>query len=449
MLIESEAVKVAKDLLPKLYQERKRLTRLDKWYRWDQEDLTLPRSATNELKALQKLAKTPWLWLVVTTLAQAMFVDDYRSSTAKETSPQWTTWMANGMDVRQIAIHRAALAYGYSYVSVMPGIDDLGRKQSVIRGVSPRKAFAVYEDPAEDEWPEYVLRDDPGGKLRLIDDQVVHNLQRVGNDGEIEHVGFEWHGADRCPFIRYANDLDLEGRATGQVEPFIGVANRINKTTYDRLQTQHFNSWKVRTVSGMAEPETDTEKARAELLLRQNDLLVAEDPDTKFGTLDETPLDGFIAAAESDIEALSATSQTPSYALTGKLVNLNAEALVAARHPLTQKVFEIRTSFGGSHNRTMRLSAWFEEDYEIATDVSASVKWQDLEARSLSQAVDAYGKAAKLLGVPVQALWGRIPGVSKTDVEEWKRMALESDTYAEYLRAQYGPDSSADHLLGV
>ncbi|MGM5068409.1 phage portal protein [Rhodococcus qingshengii] len=448
MLDEKQAVDVAKELLPKLYQERARLTTLDNWYRWKQADLTLPKTATKELKALQDLAKTPWLWLVVTTLAQAMFVDDYRSSNSNETSPQWTTWLANGMDVRQIAIHRAALAYGYSYAVVMPGIDDLGRKQSVIRGVSPRKAFAVYEDPAEDEWPVYMLRDDAGGKLRLIDDQVVHKLQRVG-DGEIKHVGFDWHFADRCPVIRYANDLDLEGRATGQVEPFIGVASRINKTTYDRLQTQHFNSWKVRTVSGMAEPETDTEKARAELLLRQKDLLIAEDPDTKFGTLDETPLDGFIAATESDIEALSATSQTPSYALTGKLVNLNAEALVAARHPLTQKVFEIRTSFGGSHNRTMRMSAWFEEDYEIATDVSASVKWQDLEARSLSQAVDAYGKAAKLLGVPVQALWGRIPGVSKTDVAEWKQIALESDSYAQYLRDQFGPDSSADSLLGV
>lgn len=449
MLDEKEAVGVAKELLPKLYHERKRLTLLDKWYRWQQEDQQLPRSATRELKALQELSKTPWLWLVVTTIAQAMFVDDYRSPNEAETSPQWETWLANGMDVRQIAIHRAALAYGYSYAVVMPGLDDFGRVQSVIRGVSPRKMFAVYEDPAEDEWPEYALRDDPGGKLRLIDDQVVHKLQRVGNDGEIRHVGFDWHGAGRCPVIRYANDLDLEGRATGQVEPFIGVAKRINKTTSDRLQAQHFNSWKIRTATGMTEPDDDEEKRRAKLRLRHDDILIAEDPDTKFGTLDETPLDGFIAATESDIEALSATSQTPSYALTGKLVNLNAEALVAARHPLTQKVFEIRTSFGGSHNRTMRMSAWFEEDYEIAADVSASVKWQDLEARSLSQAVDAYGKAAKLLGIPPQALWGRIPGVSKIDVQEWKQMALDSDPLAEYLRDQFGPDNSADHLLGV
>lgn len=449
MLDESQAVNVAKDLLPKLHHERKRLTLLDKWYRWQQEDQQLPRSATRELKALQELSKTPWLWLVVTTIAQAMFVDDYRSPNEAETSPQWETWLANGMDVRQIAIHRAALAYGYSYAVVMPGLDDLGRVQSVIRGVSPRRMFAVYEDPAEDEWPEYALRDDPGGKLRLIDDQVVHKLQRVGNDGEIKHVGFDWHGAGRCPVIRYANDLDLEGRATGQVEPFIGVAKRINKTTSDRLQAQHFNSWKIRTATGMTEPDDDEEKRRAKLRLRHDDILIAEDPDTKFGTLDETPLDGFIAATESDIEALSATSQTPSYALTGKLVNLNAEALVAARHPLTQKVFEIRTSFGGSHNRTMRMSAWFEEDYAIATDVSASVKWQDLEARSLSQAVDAYGKAAKLLGIPPQALWGRIPGVTKIDVQEWKQMALDSDPLAEYLRDQFGPDSSADHLLGV
>jgi hypothetical protein len=50
-----------------------------------------------------------------------------------------------------------------------------------------------------------------------------------------------------------------------------------------------------------------------------------------------------------------------------------------------------------------------------------------MEIRSLSQAVDALGKAAQMLFVPPSALWGRIPGVEKSDVQEWKEIAEKGD----------------------
>lgn len=45
----------------------------------------------------------------------------------------------------------------------------------------------------------------------------------------------------------------------------------------------------------------------------------------------------------------------------------------------------------------------------------------------MSQAVDALGKAATMLQIPLPALWQRIPGVEKSDVDEWERMAGELD----------------------
>lgn len=439
MLDEDQAVKLfQRELLPKLQQEQGRLANIDKWYRWDQKDPKLPRRATKEMKALAQLAKTPWLFLVVTTLAQAMFVDGYRTPGDQDNLPQWKTWLANDFDSRQVAVHRAALAYGLAYTTVLPGFNEYGEKQSVIRGVSPRRMLAVYEDPAEDQWPILAAQEVvPGKQFRLFDDQLVHNIARI-DDGTIVHQGIKWHETGKCPVVRYTNDLDLEGRATGEVEPFIGIASRINKTVFDRLLVQHFNSWKVRTVAGMAEPDDDEAKAAAEIRLRINDLLVAEDPDTKFGTLDETPMEGFIRAGENDVEVLAAVSQTPSHNLTGKMVNLSAEALAAARAPLTQKVFERTTSFGGSHNRTLRLSAFQEGDDEGAYDVLAHVTWQDMEIRSMAQAVDALGKAAQMLGVPKQALWAKIPGVNKTDVEEWSRLALSNDPLNRMLSEQFG-----------
>lgn len=429
---------VDKSLWPGYVKERNRIACIDTWYRGDQSDPSIPRGATKELKQLLSLSKTPWLGLVVTTIAQAMYVDGYRSLDARENSSgPWETWNANDFDTRQVAIHRAALAYGHSYVVVTPGQAPDGSSRSVMRGVSPKKMFAVYEDPASDDFPAFALRVDQRSKdsfdVKVYDSTAVHELT-VSSD-EASYVRTSVHGAGVCPVVRYTNLLDLDGRTPGEVEPFIPIAQRIDKTLFDRLLVQHYNSWKVRYIAGMADFADSEEEANAKKFkLRQEDLLVAADPDTKFGTLDETTLGGFIDAATADIEFLAAVSQLPNHLLTGKMVNLSAEALAAARAPLTQKIYERQVSFGASHARALRLAAKLQNDTPAANDVMARVTWQDVEVRSLSQAVDALGKASQMLGIPKQDLWARIPGVTQSDVEEWKVHALDDSPLNVYLR---------------
>jgi len=75
----------------------------------------------------------------------------------------------------------------------------------------------------------------------------------------------------------------------------------------------------------------------------------------------------------------------------------------------------------------LRLAVALEGDEEYASDHTGRVTWQDMEIRSISQAADALGKMAIQLGVPPTALWSRVPGVEKTDVAEWIRLAEEGD----------------------
>jgi len=310
-----------------------------------------------------------------------------------------------------------------------------GKPTAVIKGVSPRKMVTVWDDPAWDDWPLFALQSIGGGSFYVYDDELRHRIET--HDGRLVYAGYDVHNVGHTPAVRYTNMLDLDGRTVGEVEPLIGTAARVNKTVFDRLLIQHFNSWKVRTVSGMAQPEDESEQRAVELLLRQGELLVASDPDTKFGTLDETPLEGIIAAEKTDIESLAAVSQTPTNALTGQLANLNAEGIAAARAGLAQKVYERQKSFGKSHNQMLKLAASLEGDELAASDADASVGWQDTEVRSLSQAVDALGKAAQMLQVPVQSLWGKIPGIDQADVEEWReqfRQNRDSDPMAQLLR---------------
>nr|MDQ3344262.1 phage portal protein [Actinomycetota bacterium] len=201
-------------LLPALTAEQHRLAQIDLWYRWQHEDVTIPRVATPELRSLLQLAKTPWLGLVVTNVAQSLYIDGYRSPDRADNSAPWRLWQANDLDGRQSAIHRAALAYGQAFGVALPGVDDFGDSTAVMRGVSPRKMLAFYADPAEDDWPVYALRAD-GDSLRLYDDEVVHHLgyeTDAAGRRKLVYIEDRGHGIGVCPVVRFTNLLDLDGR---------------------------------------------------------------------------------------------------------------------------------------------------------------------------------------------------------------------------------------------
>jgi len=454
MLGTSEATAlVSKELLPALRAEREKLDRIDRWYRWDHDKPHTPRQSTTEYRQLSERAQTPWLGLVVTDVAQALYVEGYRHARDDVEAAAWGIWQANGLDGRQIAVHRAALAYGLAYCTVLPGATITGAAMPVIRGVSPRQMIAFYENVAEDEWPRYALRAEPakidgglGWVLKLYDEDTVHRLHSDGTGGHIVYVTNEEHSVGVCPVVRFANQMDLEGRVPGEVEPFIPVASRIDQTTFDRLVVQRFSSWVVRTIAGMAKPETPTEAAADKLRLRVEDILIASDPDTKFGSLPATPLSGFIDARDADVRDLAAVTQTPPHHLLGQMANLSAEALAAAEASLTRKVVERQHTFGESWEQTLRLSAHVAGDTTGASDFGAQVRWRDMESRSLAQAADALGKLAQMLGVPVQMLWEKVPGWTQQDVERAKTMAAEGGAMEALVRQLVENQTAGDGL---
>jgi hypothetical protein len=438
---QSEVRDLIGDQLFKAYKaERTRLDRIDSWWRWDHDKPHSPRSSTTEYKELSARAQTPWLGLVVTSVAQSMYVEGYRHAGEGDNVASWSAWQANGMDRRQIAVHRAAIGYGYSHVSVLPGRDPLtGAEIPEMRGISPRNSIAFYLDPVNDDWPAWFMHVESakvdgrdGYVLKVYDDEQVWRFHANANGDVLTYITVEEHGVGVCPVVRFANMLDLEGRQDGEVEPFIPVAARIDQTTFDRLVVQRFASWVVRTVTGMSPPEqltdeTDDEyRTRTKLRLAVEDILIADDPDTKFGSLPATALDGFIAAADADIRVLAAVTQTPPHHLLGQIANLSAEALAAAEASLTRKVEERKHSFGESWEQALRLASWVSGDTEAAADTDAQVRWRDMESRSLAQAADALGKLAQMLQVPVEMLWEKIPGFTDQDVERAKALAAES-----------------------
>lgn len=437
---KSAAVELVVDrLLPAAATEWNRLDVIDGWLRWSPEQLSIPSHANREQKNLRDLSESGWMGLVVTNVAQQLFAEQIRSTIRKapegeKVAPIWLPWLRNRMPSRQRAIHRAALGYGYAYTSVMPG--DTG---AVIRGWSPRQCYAVYSDPVVDEYPMYYLRKNGTNGYHLVDEDSVITL--VMQDGRMQWVDEKRHNTGVPPLVRYSNQIDLEGRTPGEVEPLITPAKRVNKTTYDRLLQQHYNSWKVRTATGLDMPADPDDRARAKLLMRQEDILVGEG-DVKFGTLDETPLAGIIAAEDRDVESFAALAQMPLHNLTGKMANLSADAIVEARSMLDNKAGERKVGFGDSHATTLRLAAHQEGREDDASDFTLTLDWRDLESRSMSQAADALGKLATMLKIPVEMLWDRIPGVTPDVAAAWKTYREEHPSAEEQLAAALNDQSN-------
>ncbi len=430
-LSQAKAIDLVRSILwPLALTERKRADRIDRWMRWDHDEPHRPRASTQEYKDLAARAQAPWGRRVVTAVCDQLYVEGFRASDEQDNAAPWDWWQANGWDARQMAIHEAAVGYGLAYAVVVPGTSWLGVKQPVMRGLDPSQMVAVYEDPAWDDWPVYAMRAMPtqigssqAFRLRLYEAYWRHNLVITASGDSVKYVDIERHKVPVCPVVRYTNRLDLRGRADGDVEPVIPLLSRIDQTTFDRLVVQRFASWKVRTATGMDIEESaklaGLTPEQVKVRMQVGDILVGG-PDTSFGTLDHTPLDGFIAAHDADVRALAAVSQTPAHELIGQMANLSAEALAAAEASLTRRVTRAKHAIGEAHEQTLRLSALCMDDPAAAADVKTEVHWRDMESRSLAQAADALGKIAQMLEVPVEVLWRKIPGWTQQDVDEAK-----------------------------
>lgn len=457
---------LASTLLSIISDDSERLERIDNYINGIQDEPYMPDTADNEYKLLARRAVSNWMPLIIGTPAQALYVDGFRPSrkgVSEDThdAPEWKHWQASGLDARQLAVHRAALGYGHSFTLT----EKKANGKVVTKGLSPLRTAALYEDVANDigayaaltvtEYPRVVNGKTKRGTARLWDNTFEYKVlfEAFEGDQKISVVKKKRHHAPECPVTRFAAAVDLEGRTVGVVEPMIPLQNRINQTVFDLLVTQTYASFKVRWVTGMAPPmqmrmldengeETNDANLAVDVVPKLDGngnpipanidhnarrFLFAEDPDTNFGSLDESPLGGFIESIDMSIRHLAAVSQTPPHYLLGQIANLSAEALTAAETALARKVEEFRQAFGESWERVFRIAGAMGGDEAVFEDLAGEVLWRDMESRSLAQSADALGKLAEALEIPKRGLWNRVPDVTQNEIKKWNELREEDD----------------------
>lgn len=418
-----DAVDQARRLLAIRAQDRPRLARIREYLRDDPDRRLsgLPASVPQEVHRLSRLARVNMLKFVVNSRVQSMFVDGFRLPRQADNVDAWRVWQMNRMDARQIGTHRAALAYGAGYVTVLPGKHG-SEPVPVLRGASPRNMTVAYS-PDDDDWPAYALERRSDGRWRLLDHEAVYTLTGGDDADGLALVDTAAHPAGVCPVVRLRETDDLDDEVQGLVEPIMALQDQINITTFGLLTAQHYGAFRQRYVLGWAAAsEEESLKASAAKLWN------FEDPDVKVGEFAQTDLKGYIESREATIRHLATISQTPAHELLGQLVNLSAEALAAAEASHRRGLAENQTVAGEGWEQALALAG---EMMGVEVDPAAEVRWRDTESRSLAQTADALGKIATMLGVPPAELWEMLPGVSQQQVERWRAAAAEGDAFSQ------------------
>ena len=437
-------VTLAERLLATLDADLTRDGRLGKVRRYlagDHDLPYMPKGAKKEFEHIAARSITNWTPTIPGTFTRSLFVDGYRAAKTAENVTSWAYWQANGLDARQTIAHRGALEYGTSYTLVLPGSVQ-GKSMPVIRPLSPLRSLAWYTDP-DDEFPAYGLlvkgEDTEGARIfEVYDSEGSQTFSTTtGADGKAVTVqtGEFAHGLGVTPFVRFRDRLDDE--ATGLVRPILPLQDRGNEVVFSTLIALQYASFRQRWATGLAvpvdeDPDSPTFGQAVEPFQAAVDRLwVSDDPTAKFGDFAQTEISGHLSLYKSTIETLAATSDINPGILMGTDANpASADALAALNDATQRRLGEFETNFGESWETVFRLAALAAGDRAGYEDTSAQVRWRDTEARSMAATVDALGKIASMLQVPVEALWEQIPGVTQQDVEHWKTLRDASDPLA-------------------
>ncbi|UOQ61949.1 phage portal protein [Leucobacter rhizosphaerae] len=420
-------------LIPEWQKEREFQKKLEDWAKGEHARPYRPRETNGEYDAIEQNSKVPLLGLIVRIFGQGLELIDYAPGDEKMKDDLWKIWMANQMPSRQKRLWKAAFTGGVGYALALPG-DPLPQ----IKLYSAKNMIAVYQDPEYDEWPMYAAEGTPANSsefhFRVFDDTKVHTLGMNAEGGNVKFITSEEHGAGVTPVVRFAGEVDTEGAAEGEVERLIPIQAAIDQAKFDLQMTQTFSSFKIRYATGMAAPDNEDDAERVKLILAQDRILLSENSESKFGTLDGTDLQGYIESGKASKQELATIAQVSPKAIVGAQANTanGAEAQAADEASTMRKLSDFETVFSPSIGQLNRLTGALAGIEGAGADYNGRCTWRDSEIRSLAQIADAVAKLADdRLAIPREALWEMLPGVTPDKVKAWK--SYEGDAFSELL----------------
>lgn len=459
---DNKVIDRVRNMLLTLSADRGHYDNIHQFAAGKQIDIRVPQGVDQTVRDIAKRSVANFIPLALSVPAQLSFADGYSRMSEGDgelllNPPEWRVWNRSGFRSKQTTLFKTSLKYGVAYLAIEGSgtVDDVELKI-----LSTRNTMAYFRDPVNDIVPVYALRVIPSPVLDEPDIITYYDSERMvtierysGKKEDMVIVEDIEHGYGKCPVVRFPCYIDDEGNTSGVVEELRVPQNRINQTVFDLLLTQTFSSARVRFAAGLQgdpvmDPKTG-EPLRDEngfivfkpMQVDQSRMLLTDNPDAKFGTLEETPLDGFIDSFDSAVKTLAVLGSIPPHSLLGSMANLSGETINAAMGQTNRHTHMLKKMWEESIKEVMSIVRTAIGE-AVGEDYDDEVRWRDMSDASMAQIADALGKLATNLEIPVRGLWSRVPEVTDAELMKWN---LQADKQSEIQdEAALDPVASAE-----
>lgn len=342
--------------------------------------------------------------LVVTSLVDRMRVAGYRLAGDPEPDRDtWALWQRAGLVAGSELVHTDRALYGCAYVTVWGHARDPRRPVAMLD--SPRSAWAE-SDPATGDVLRGVRRWKAGRQTHAVylTPDTFTRWRSDSEDGTArwEHVSTAenpWGEVPMVPFVRRGSTTDETG--TSAVADVLDLSDATAKVLQDAMVTSEYYARPRRWATGLEIQEDDDGDPVDPF--GESRLLQSEDPETKFGQLDPSRLDGYadlMATLTQQVGAL--TALPPHYLGLHGDQPANADGVRAAETQLVSRAYSEMRQATAPWGRVAGWLRAVAHGLPMVPDDSVP-EWANPETRTPAAAADA---ATKLhgIGVPLRAL---------------------------------------------
>lgn len=369
-----------------------------------------------------------WCPLVVDAVEERLNVQGFRhGSDPKADLDAWAIWQRNGLDAASQLAHSEALILGDAYAIVW-GDDD---GQPCVSIESSRDVVVAYAPgdrtkriAALKEW-----KDSDGTHAVLFTPTFVYKYLREVNTGEWKIApdaddNEPWplpNPLGVVPVVPLVNrpSLSVDNYGVSEFINVIPMQDAVNKLLADMLVASEFIAFPQRYVTGLELDEQPNGQVKPPFQIAIDKLLVAEDPNAKFGTLSAGDLKNYVEGIELLVQHVASQTRTPPhyFYLSGNFPS--GDAIKSAETGLVAKSRRKMRFFGEAWEEVMRLCFKVLEDPRGDVDDSETI-WGDPEYRSEAELADALIKRSAI-GVPRQQLW-EDAGYTQTQISRFHAM---------------------------
>ena len=367
----------------------------------------LAPQARDEFRRLVKMTRSNYMGLVCDATAERITVEGFRfGDDPNADKDTWRIWQANNLDADSDMAWLEALIGGVSYFHVAPNPKDPKTphiwvehaSQTIVEHVpgTNRRERAAALKVWDDDWTGeiHATLQLPGGIYKYKAPRPKAGAATPPVWSERVVLGEAENGQRKNPLglvsiIEIPNNPRLLTGGTSELYDLTDIQDRVNKTLFDRMQTQEFGvdpqKW------AKAFPDEDDDGNPNVVEFGRNRMITTDIAETAFGNFAVAPLDPYNNAKREDVKDIASRSRTPAQYLLGEMSNVNGETLKASESGLISKVRQRMRPFGEAAEEAARV-ARLAAGLPASSGVQMETIFRSPEFRTEGELVDAVVK---------------------------------------------------------